>query len=83
LNEQVTKQFEGSIAGLGHKDYHWSAKPIAHILEYDLEHKAQWLGSIELARTYFVYQHKFEASSIRHQREFMISWILNVTVAYP
>jgi hypothetical protein len=34
---------EHGVAGLGHKDHHWLAKPLTHVPWYDLDHKAQWL----------------------------------------
>jgi hypothetical protein len=65
LNEQITEHFEDGIAGLSHKDHHGLAKPLAHILGYDLDQKAPcWLESIALAQTRFANQHEFEASSI-------------------
>jgi mRNA-degrading endonuclease RelE of RelBE toxin-antitoxin system len=84
LNKQITKQFEDGIAGLGHKDCHWLAKPLAHVLKYNLEQdKAQWLDSIKLARTRLSNRNKSEALSIWHQREFVVSWMLNAVVASP
>jgi hypothetical protein len=50
FNEQIT---EDGIAGLGHKDHHWLAEPLAHVLQYSLEHKAQRLESNDLAQTWF------------------------------
>jgi hypothetical protein len=76
-NEQITEQFGYGTSSLGHKDYHWLAKPLAHVLVYNLEHKAQWVDSIELARTCFAKWHKFVASSTRCQHEFMESWMLS------
>jgi hypothetical protein len=47
-----------------------------NILKHNLEHKAQWLTLIELARgTHFDNRHKFETSSIWHHREFTESWM--------
>jgi hypothetical protein len=51
LYEQIIKsQCEEGAAGLGQKDHHLLAKPLAHVLGYDLDHKSQWLESIALAR---------------------------------
>jgi hypothetical protein len=77
LNEQIIDQFEEGEAGLGHKDHHFLDKPLAHVLGYNLDHKSQWLESIALARIWFVHWHKVESPSIRHQREFMASWLSN------
>ncbi len=75
LNERITRQFAEGTRGLGHNDYHWLNKPILHVLGYAIEHKAQWLESIELAQTRFDNRHEFEASSIWRQRELMGEWI--------
>ena len=79
LNEQIIEQFEEGAAGLGQKDHHLLAKPLAHVLGYDLDHKSQWLESIALARIWFVNRHEVESPSIRHQREFMASWLSDGT----
>jgi hypothetical protein len=42
LNEQIIEQFEGGAARLGQQDYHLLAKPLAHVLGCDLDHKSQW-----------------------------------------
>jgi hypothetical protein len=75
LNEQIIEQFEEGVAGLGQKDHHLLAKTLAHVLSYDLDHKSQWLESIALARIWFVNRHEVESASVRHQREFMVSWL--------
>ncbi len=54
LNAQILDEFLQGTQGLGYRDYHWLAKPIAHVLSYDKEHKAHWLASIDLARERFV-----------------------------
>ena len=51
LNDQITEQFSEGTRGLGPQDHHWFDKPLLHVLGYDLDHKAQWLESVELART--------------------------------
>ncbi len=79
LNEQITEQFEEGEAGLGKKGPHFLDKPLAHVLGYDLDHKSQWLESIALARIWFVNQHEVESPSLRHQREFMASWLSDGT----
>jgi hypothetical protein len=75
LNEQIVEQFEEGEAGLGQQDHQLLAKPLAHVLGLDLDHKSQWLESISLARIWFVNQHEVESPSLRHQREFMASWM--------
>ena len=75
LNHQIELQFDLGTEGLGHKDHHWLSDSCTHVCTYDLEHKSQWLASIELARVRFDNRHEFEASSIRRQREFMESWM--------
>jgi hypothetical protein len=79
LNKQIIEQFEEGAAGLGQKDHHLLAKPLAHVLGYDLDHKSQWLDSIALARIWFVNRHEVESPSICHQREFMASWLSDGT----
>jgi hypothetical protein len=79
LNEQIIEQFEEGAAGLGQKDHHLLAKPLAHVLGYDLDHKSQWLESIALTRIWFVDRHEVESPSIQHQREFMASWLSDGT----
>jgi hypothetical protein len=64
LNEQIIEQFKEGAAGLGQKDHHLLAKPLAHVLGYDLDHKSQWLESIALARIWFVNRHEVESPSI-------------------
>jgi hypothetical protein len=76
---QIIYQFEEGAAGLGQKDHHLLAKPLVHVLDYDLDHKSQWLDSIALARIWFVNWHEVESPSIRHQREFMASWLSDGT----
>jgi hypothetical protein len=68
LNEQIIEQFEEGAAGLGQKDHHLLAKPLAHVLGYDLDHKSQWLDSIALARIRFVNRHEVESPSILTSR---------------
>ncbi len=75
LNHQIELQFDLGTEGLGYKDHHWLSDSCTHVCTYDLEHKSQWLASIELARVRFDNRHEFEASSIRRQREFMESWM--------
>ena len=79
LNEQIVEQFEEGEAGLGQQDHQLLAKPLAHVLGLDLDHKSQWLESISLARIWFVNQHEVESPSLRHQREFMASWMSDGT----
>ncbi len=75
LNKQIIKQFEEGEVGLGQKDHHFLDKPLAHVLGYDLDHKAQWLESIALAIIWSLNGHKVEPPSIWHQHEFMVSWL--------
>jgi hypothetical protein len=53
-NDQNTAEFDQGTDGLGHGNYHWLDKPLAHVLGYDKAHKAQWLASIDLARKRFI-----------------------------
>ena len=76
LNDQITEHFSEGTLGLGPQDHHWFDKPLLHVLGYDLDHKAQWLESVELARTRFDNRHEDEAPSIRRQRELMEAWML-------
>jgi hypothetical protein len=55
LNDQIIEQFEEGAASLGQKDHHLLAKPLAHVLGYDLDHKSQWLESIALCWQYVPY----------------------------
>jgi hypothetical protein len=64
LNAQIWDEFSQGTQGLGYRDYHWLAKPIAHVLSYDKEHKSQWLASINLARERFVNRQESTASSL-------------------
>jgi hypothetical protein len=75
LNKQIREEFLQGTHGLGYRDHHWLVKPIAHVLSYDKEHKAQWLASIELARERFLHRQDFVASSMRQQREAMNAWL--------
>jgi hypothetical protein len=75
LNAQITAEFASGIQGLGTRDHHWLEKPLAYVLTYDKEHKAQWLASIDLARDRFEHRREFAASSIRRQRETMEAWL--------
>jgi hypothetical protein len=79
LNKQIIYQFEEGAAGLGQKDHNLLGKPLAHVLGYDLDHKSQWLDSIALARIRFLNRHEVESPSIRHQGEFMASWLSDGT----
>ena len=76
LNAQINEQFDAGTEGMGPKDFHWFAKSLAHVLAYDVEHKAQGLESVTLARIRFANRHEFESASLRRQREFMVSWRL-------
>ena len=79
LNARITAQYDSGTEGLRRSDHHWLEKPIAHVLSYDAEHKAQWLESTELARTSHANRHELESSPLRRQREFMASWRLSAT----
>jgi hypothetical protein len=63
----------GFLLAVGY--HHWLEKPLAYVLTYDKEHKAQWLASIDLARDRFEHRREFAASSIRRQRETMEAWL--------
>ena len=80
LNTSISDQFGLGTGGLGSSDHHLLGKPVAHVLSYDVEHKAQWLESVELARTSFASRHELESSPLRRQREFMASWRLTATL---
>jgi hypothetical protein len=71
FNYQIGEEFALGIDGIGHRDHHWYAKPIAHVLDYDKEHKAQWLALVDLAQYRFTYRAEFAASTVRQQRETM------------
>ncbi len=75
LNAQISAKFDLGTDRLGHRDYHWLNKPLAHVLGYDKEHKAQLLASIDLARERFMARHEFTASSLCQQRETMEAWL--------
>ena len=75
FNRKIREEFSLGLDGIGHRDQHWFAKPLAHVLEYDKEHKAQWLASVDLARYRFTYRAEFAASSISQQRETMEAWL--------
>ena len=49
LNHQIRAEFDLGTDGVGHRDHHWFVKPLSHVLEFDKEHKAQWLASVDLA----------------------------------
>jgi hypothetical protein len=46
---KITAEFDYGTDGLGHCNHHWFIKPLARILDYDKEHKVQWLESVALA----------------------------------
>ena len=75
FNHQIREEFLIGIDGIGPRDHHWFAQPIAHVLEYDKEHKAQWIASVDLARYRFTYRAEFAASAVRQQRETMEAWL--------
>jgi hypothetical protein len=75
LNHKITAEFEHGTDGLGYRDHHWFAKPLAHVLEYDKEHKAQWLESVDLARYRHTNRAELAALSLRQQRESMAAWL--------
>jgi hypothetical protein len=70
LNAQILAKLNAGTAGLGHHEYHWLGKPMAHVLEYK-EHKAQWLASLDLARARFANCRKYTALSLPQQRHTM------------
>jgi hypothetical protein len=71
FNHQIREEFALGIDGIAHGDHHWLAKPIAHILEYDKEHQAQWLVLVDLAQYRFTSQAEFSTSTVRKQRKMM------------
>ena len=75
FNHQIGAEFALGIDGIGYRDHHWFAKPIAHVLDYDKEHKAQWLASVDLARYRFKYRAEFTALTVRQQRQTMAAWL--------
>ena len=75
LNEWNTAEFALGTDSLGYRDHHWLDKPLDHVLEYDRDHKAQWLESIYLARERHTNRREFAASSLRQQRETMAAWL--------
>ena len=83
LNAQISVEFANSTTGLGHLDHHWLEKPLAHVIGYDMEHKAQWLASIGLARARFTNRREFAASSLWQQRETMETWLGQLHTCTP
>jgi hypothetical protein len=79
LNHQIGAEFDLGTDVIGHRDHLWVVKPVAHILEYDKEHKAQWLMSVDLAQYCFMYQVKFAASSLSQQCKTMEAWLGQLT----
>ena len=73
-NRRIVEEFALGPENIGIQDHHWFAKPLAHVLKYDPAHQSQWLASVELARYRHANAHEFEASSLRHPRDFMIAW---------
>ena len=73
-NRRIEEEFVTGNAGLGSRDYHWFDKPLTHVLQYDTEHKAQWIASVELARERHANAHEYESATIRRQRDLMLSW---------
>ena len=49
LNQQIRAEFDLGTDGIGHQDHHWFVTPLTHVLDYDQEHKAQWIASVDLA----------------------------------
>jgi hypothetical protein len=83
LNAQISVEFATGTTGLGHRDHHWLEKPLAHVIGYDKDHKAQWLASIDLARARFTNRREFAASSLRQQRETMENWLAQLRLHTP
>ena len=74
-NDNIQEEFAMGITGLFADDHHWLQQPVATVLGYDLEQKAQWLASLALARVRYSNRAEFEDASVRQQRLALAQWL--------
>ena len=72
---RVREEFAIGIIGLLPRDLHWVSQPIAVVLRYDLQVKAQWLESVALARERYTARHELNHATMRMQRDLMDQWL--------
>jgi hypothetical protein len=80
MDFRMRYHFNLGTNGLLPRDWHWLSE-LTKVLQYDLDVKAQWLASIELARERFDARQELNANAMRTQREFMEQWLADKPTA--